>query len=206
MGQFLACGVAVQFTVFRNSKTEKKDINDLIDIKNRLNKYFSLDNYEIDDKSYSDAFLFTIKKDYLEKNIHGVIRELSNLYYLWIDNVFDKEDGKIDFNSKDFCQEKYPLELKKIDYYGEEKLQVVGKGSYLNDMESFYEPAWLYKKNSIFGWDEKYRLRILPAAIWIDCNKWSGEDESNMLFTLNTMKNSYFKNLLSENLFYYIFG
>lgn len=206
MGRFLACGIAVRFTVIRNSKVEDKDNNDLNDIKNRLNEFFSIDNYEVDDKTYSDAFLFTIKKDYLEKNIHGVIRELSNLYYLWIDDIFGVENGKIDLNSKDFCQEKYPLELKIIDDYGEEKLRVVSKEDYLNDMEPFYEPAWLYERNSIFGWDEKYRLRILPAAIWIDLNKYSGEDESSILFTLNSMKNSYFKNPLSENLFYYIFG
>lgn len=206
MGQFLACGVAVQFIVFRNSKTEGKDINDLINIKNRLKKYFSIDNYEVDDKSYNNLFLFSIKKDYLERNIHGVIRELSNLYELSIEDVFGKEYGKLDFSSKDFCQEKYPLKLKNMNNYGKKRLQVVGTGNCLNDMEQFSEPAWLYERNSIFGWGEKYRLRIIPAAIWIDCDKWCGEDETNMLLTLNTMKISYFKNPLSKNLFYYIFG
>lgn len=206
MGQFLACGIAVQFQVIRNSKTEDKDINDLTDIKKHLGKYFSIDNYEVDDKKYSDCFLFTIKKDYLEKNIHNVIRELSDLYYLYIDDVFAERGTKIDLKSENFCQEKYPLKLKYVDEYGKENLRVVGDFNYLNDMESFYDPTWLYRHSDLFGFDEKYKIRIVPAAIWIDYDKYSGEDETNMLLALNLMKNSYFKAPLSENLFFYIFG
>ena len=128
------------------------------------------------------------------------------LHYLYLNNVFSEQKEEIDFNSKNFCQEKYPLELKYVEDYGSKNLRIVGKNSYLNDFGSYYEPTWLYRKSNLFGWDDKYRIDINSAAIWIDMDKYDGEDETNMLFTLNSMKNSYFKSPLSENIFYYIFG
>jgi hypothetical protein len=42
--------------------------------------------------------------------------------------------------------------------------------------------------------------------LWMDANKFDGEDESPMLKVLNSMKSSYYKNPLSKSLIYFIAG
>lgn len=206
MGRYLACGIAINIIVKLRKEDDKIDESDLENIKKHMNNFISMDNYEID--TYDDGFSFTIKKDFLEKNIHDIIREVSNLIYFDLSYLFDEEynNKEIDVFSKDFNQENYPiiLEEEKSDNF----VDVVLKTKYHNfdDFPCYDEPYWLYDDSNLFGYRNKYKIRLNPAAIWIDLAKYSGEDETSLLSILNKMKKVYFKNPLSENLIFYIFG
>ena len=204
MGAYLACGVAINILVKRSKKGEKVDINDLERIKTHFNNFFSLDNYEL--YISEDYFSFTIKKNYFEKNIHAVIKELAKLFYLDISYIFCKDNANFDFNSDEFCQDNYPIELKEADSYGFVDLVAFGKYDSFNDLPPYDSPYWLYRNTNLFDDFRGYKISISTSAIWVDCFKYVGESAVNMLYALNIMKKSYFKSPMSENLVFYIFG
>ena len=153
---------------------------------------------------YENAFCFNIKKEFLEENIHDSIRDFSRLIKLNLENVFDKEN--IDYNSKEFNQENYPLRLEWEEEYNRKKLEIVGKEGKLYQASPFGAPYWLYWNCDLLGYRGKYRIWLEIRTIWYDQSKISTEDETGLLYCMNKMKKEYFKHPLSQSTVFFIDG
>ena len=203
MGQYISNGIAIGIEVYAK-KNEKRDLEDLDVIKKHLSKYFCLDYYDIDTEKNENSFYFNIKKNMLEENIHDCIREFSRLIRARLGYGYDKEE--IDYNSKEFNQNNYPLKLELVEDYGETNLEIVGKLGTLETGQSFYEPFWLYWDCDLLGYEGKYRIVFDIRTIWFDQSKISIEDETTLLYCLNKMKKEYFKHPLAQNTVFFIDG
>lgn len=203
MGQYISNGIAIGIEAFAK-KNEKRNIKDLEIIKEHLNKYFCLNYYDLNLDKYENAFCFNIKKEFLEENIHDSIRDFSRLIKLNLENVFDKEN--IDYNSKEFNQENYPLRLEWEEEYNRKKLEIVGKEGKLYQASPFGDPYWLYWNCDLLGYRGKYRIWLEIRTIWYDQSKISMEDENGLLYCMNKMKKEYFKHPLSQSTVFFIDG
>ena len=203
MGRYISNGIVIKIEVYAK-KNEKRDINDLKKLKEHLSKYFCLKYYDLDIKKYENSFCFNIKKKILEDNIHDCIRDFSKLKKPVLKNVFGNEE--IDYNSKDFNQEKYPLKLEEVNNYNGTNLEIVGKKGILYPGYSFGDPYWLYWDCDLLGYEGKYRICLTIKTIWYDQSKISMEDETTLLYCMNKMKKEYFSNLLAQSTVFFIDG
>lgn len=203
MGQYISNGIVIGIEIY-SSKKEKKDIKDLEIIKEHLSKYFCLDYYDLDLEKYENAFCFYIKKEMLEDNIHDCIKDFSRLKNPNLKFVF--EDEVIDYNSKEFNQDKYPLKLEEVKKYGETNLEIAGKVGFFSSGSIFGDPYWLYRDCNLLGYRGKYRIDLTIKMLWNDYSKISMEDETELLYIMNKMKNDYFKNSLAQCTTFFIDG
>lgn len=202
MGQYISYGIVIGIEVYAK-KNENRDMNDLETIKKHLSNYFCLEHYDLDLEKYENAFCFNIKKEMLEENIHDYIRDFSKLIKPDLKYIFDKE---IDYNSKKFNQENYPLRLNWIEDYDGKKLKIVGKDGELYKASLFGDPYWLYRDCNLLGYKGKYRIWLEIRTIWHDQSKISMEDETVLLYCLNKMKKEYFKHPLEQSTVFFIDG
>ena len=203
MGQFLANGIAIEIKVYAK-ENEKRELKDLDLIKKHLSKYFCLDYYEIDIEKNENSFNFNIKKDMLEDNIHDCIRDFSRLIRVDLKQIIGNDE--IDYNSKEFNQDNYPLRLELEEDYNGKTLEIVGKEGRFYSGFSFYDPYWLYWDCDLFEYREKYNILLNIKTIWIDYSKISMEDETTLLYCLNKMKKEFFKNPLAQSTVFFIDG
>lgn len=203
MGQYISNGIVIGIEVYAK-KNEKRNIKDLEIIKEHLNKFFCLDYYDIDLEKDETAFYFNIKKEMLEKNIHDCIRDFSRLKKPNLENVFGKK--KIDYNSKKFNQENYPLRLEWMEEHSGKRLEIVGKYGELNSSFTYDYPYWLYWDCDLLEFEGKYKVWLTIKVIWYDESKISMEDGTCLLYFMNKMKKEYFKNSLAQNTVFFIDG
>lgn len=211
MGRYLANGIAATISIYSKTEMEECDIKP---IKEKLSKYINLDLYDM--KKYNDGLSFKLKLDVFNNNIHKTIKEISDLtscedYLLY--NLFENYN-EIDIYSDDFCQEKYPIELKRYVKTSERNFYLDDGDYYIGTEDdprirtiyNFYgEQYWLPKSESLKG---RYKIQVGFILLWSDYDKYDGEDETKMLKILNTMKKSYYSscNELTQNITYFVSG
>lgn len=203
MGRYFASGIPISFSIYCEGKKDKEDLNKL---KQHLSKYFNLDVYDIDDKTYSNSFKLTMKKDFLEENIHECLMEINEVTELeMIDDMFSDLNKKILFknHSKEFCQKNYPITLKWNKH--REKYYLDCEEITFDQTLNFCEPFWLYRNNDLLG-RNKYRVDMDLILLWLNDDKMDTESETNLLYVVNNMKKNFYKNPLAKNIVYFIYG
>lgn len=207
MGRYLANGIPTKICVFlRKNQVMMK--NDLKEIQEDLSKYVDLSMYEATE--YADAFVFELKKEVFNQNIHELIKEIDsltpcdsylfcNLFYNQNINVLNDDFDKINIELCKYGDNlKFEDEnrLKENDYY------IKSEDSYITEVNSFPYQFWVLDKEV----KTRYYVNMYFMMLWSDCDKYCGEDETQMLSILNNMKSSYYKSTLSKSLIYFIQG
>ena len=85
----------------------------------------TLPDYDLEDNQENDSFYFKMNKDMFEQNIHDCIKDFCKLRTPHIDEVMGCE--KIDYNSKNFNQDNFPLRLEWKENYKGKSLEIVGR-------------------------------------------------------------------------------
>lgn len=216
MGRYFANGIAAKIVVY--SKNGEKDINDLDKIKKHLSRYFNMDSYDVD-ISDEQSFSFRINADFFKNNIYDCCRELEKVTRFYDSGLFDVSDSLVEEyqemgiskiiskKPKLFSEKNFPLNVEFRDddlYYVGATINDYngGKFGYGLDMEEY----WLYWNCDILGYKGKYRINLYIILLGLDYNKFYSEDETYLLYVVNNIKNSYYKNPLSKNNIFYIEG
>jgi hypothetical protein len=209
MGRYLANGIPTTISVVleRGYEVEK---NDLTEIKKDLSKYVDLSMYEL--VKYDNGYEFELKKEVFNKHIHELIKELEPLtscrsYFMF--NLLDKYD--INVLSDEFNKDNYKIELSKYgdnpeyekeNYIRENAYYIRCQKGHISEASSYPYQFWALSSEI----RKKYYVDMSFIMLWMDYNKYNGEDETPMLKVLNSMKSSYYKNPLSKSLIYFIAG
>lgn len=207
MGRYLANGIPTKICVFlrKNQVTLKDDLNE---IKIDLSKYVDLSMYET--IVYDDAFEFKLKKEIFNKNIHELIKEIDpitpcdsylfcNLFYNQKIDVLSDEFNKIKIELNKYGDD---LEFENQNYITEDEYYIKSKDSYIKEANSFPYQFWVLDNDV----RKRYYVNMDFIMLWLDYDKYDGEDETQMLRILNNMKTSYYKSVLSKSLVYFIRG
>lgn len=203
MGRYFANGIPINIRVILKENCDKEE-NDFEIIKNHLSKYFNLDTYDIN-PNYDNGFEFVLRKDVFFNNIHDCYRELSRLMRYYSDDIF-KTSEKFDEKYKD-------MDLTKIMH---ENPLLFNEGNFLIDEDCIYgesrkfdwveEQWWLYWDCDLLGRSGKYWIHLDIISLGYDINKFFSEDETYLLYVVNSMKNANFENELSKNNLFFIVG
>lgn len=195
MGRSLALGIASRVTVRHEKGWDIK--NCLSEIESELGKYLNLSayTYEID----KDTIFFKIRSDFLSDNIHELLKELCPIIgYRCLRYILDKYEN-VDILSEKFNSKDTPLILK------------YDNDGYLcsedREIEAFYfsgEPKyWLFDTQKTI---ENFDVIINYIPLWEDDSKIFLESDSPLLYFLNTLWQTHFKNALANNCLFYIIG
>lgn len=218
MGRQLANGIATKFVVVKRKDYINFDFKKEQDkILNHLNQYIDISSYDIE--TCDDGLVFSIKKDFFNKHIHELLKEIepltsSDIYFLF--NLYDEKYRNIDINSDNFNNENYPLELKFCDENYQfkdnyQKQRLENKFFIENDDNMIIEEDvfitsnyWPFVENKELL--DKLKIYTSVIMLWIDWSKIDMESETHLLLILNTLKNKYYKNPLARDLIYFIEG
>ncbi len=202
MGRFLANGVMTRFEIAKKDTSysdEKfnleKEMNNIL---KEINKTIDTSLYEITSKS-KGHWIFSLKPEIFNKNIHDLIRELCPLTCPNVNSFIyiyrEIKEKKIDIQSKKF-EENYPINCK-VDSEGNYYVKVNEE----EQAENFTTLYWILNDRRLF-----YNVKIGSTVIllWSDEDKYIGEDETWMLKIINNMKTKYYNSLLSKALIYLV--
>lgn len=216
MGRYVALGIACEIQ-FRKSIYTKPEEFALIrkDLKNNIEKYINANDYYITEED--DSIYYRIKEEVINNNIHNLLKEIEQLFDM-NDFEYHISEGKHDIKVSDenFNKDNYPLEFKLLDenykYEGEYDKKtncntyrfVTPHCKIETDFPFFRENDWmLYGKGDLFD-DTSGDVGYLN--IWRDIDKIDGEDETMIIYILNTLLMKYFQNPLAKDLQFYISG
>lgn len=206
MGRHLANGVMTRFEIAKkNSWYSDKGFNLEQEIDNVLKDISDIiepSMYKLVKKE-EDCYSFALKEAIFNKNIHELIREIIPLTYpnvLYLHNILSElKEKNIDIDSNEFI-ENYPFEAK-INDNGAYFIEMNGK--VLEENNLFYPLDWLIKEKRLF---KNVEIYASVTVLWIDEDKYDGEDETNMLRVINNMKVKYYNTPLSKAFIYYVLG
>lgn len=192
MGRYLASGLATQILI----KTDDNNFNIKNSkevIFNELEKYIDLSNYNIVESD--DSFELTLEIDVANENIYSLINE--------IEPIITIECGPLNRSYKEIIsqnRENYPIEFKKDN---ENDYHLITNLDDIKESRPFYiNNFWLLPwGQGIIG---KVFVAMRVIILWMDFNKYCGEDETYLLKVMNEMKRSRFKTKLSGSLVFFI--
>lgn len=202
MGRYLATGIMTRFSIIgRKRMFYDKDFKlekEIDNILNDINKIIDPSLYKLTNKD-DECYEFSLKPDIFDNNIHELIREISPLTYPNVDFFADFYNEKENLNNNDFIKN-YPFACK-VNSKGEYCIEI--NGEEIKEDYPFYPLYWIINDERLF-----YNVEIRAATIllWIDQDKYDGEDETEMLRIINNMKTKYYNSVLSKALIYYITG
>lgn len=205
MGRYLENGIMTKFYVIKkecwysnkNFSIEKEMKRILED----LDKVIDTSLYELTSKE-EERYEFSLKLEVFNKNIHSLIGELSSLTYPNTGMFYNLESimktKKIDLKSKDF-NENYPLTciLNKDGnciIEGTDEDEIIESGL-------FFPLYWMVNDDYL---RDNIKIRVIRIPLWMDFNKYDGEDSTQMLRIMNHMKLKYYNNELAKALIYYV--
>lgn len=206
MGRRLATGVMTRFEI-----TKKNDwgsdsnfvlSSELENILKDISHIIDPSIYELVEK-HEDCYDFALKTEIFNNNIHELIGEISSLTCPNVDCFWNLEEElkekNIDINSKEFMGS-YPLSVK-VDEKG--KYFIETNTEKIEEDYPFHPFYWIIDSDRLY---KNIEINAAIILLWIDENKYCGEDETNMLSIINNMKARYYSSPLSKALVYYISG
>jgi len=175
------------FKIEENLENILKDMSDIIDPS----------MYELVEKD-EDYYEFALKPEIFNENIYDLILEISPLTCP-NDLEYEMKENHIDICSKEFIESHHF------------KMKVNEEGKYFFERDDhevgeeypFYPLYWITKEQKF---SDNIAIRAAVINLWFDLNKYSGEDETEMLRIINNMKAKYYSNPLSKAFIYYVSG
>lgn len=196
MGRYLCNGIVTKFSIEkRNSWSSDKNFNiekELKSILKDLDQTIDTSLYELCEKN-DDCIVYSLKPEIYNNHIHELIQEISPLTFPNVDYFSDFEEKlkekKLDLNNPEWVKQ-FPLQY------------TVDKKQKDNTMSEFI----LTNQFCCTLHNEKVRNNVEISGntllLWIDYNKYVGEDETVMLDIMNHMKTKYYSTKLSGALVY----
>ena len=217
MGRFLAASIPTQLFIKRRGESfNNLDlIKDKEKILNQINKYIDLSFYDINEEE--KQIYLKLNEEKANKCLKEFFKEIESIldlnHYLQF-SLFKEEDTNEGFDLKNILKKnetkkeinfdniviKKDIKENDINYY----MTAGEKNHEINEDLSCIDGApWLFdliKELRSIG------AQIYSIHIWLDYDKFCGEDENKMLQLLNKFSKSYFKSELAKIMIFNIYG
>lgn len=188
--RYFSNGILTSFVIKRENSYWENNYNlkeHLDEIRQDIDQKIDISAYEI--TVVEDDFIeFVMKPSFFEDNIYDLLKEMDSLTqpYFFKHIHYDKNNFKI------ACG------------FDEESLFVVKfNDKEIKEERLYFSLCWLINSKTLYRNIEVFGFVI---TLWMDINKYIGEDETALLNIINTFKNRYYKTKLGACLIYYIFG
>jgi len=197
MGKYLACGIATRIYVEKDKYSSIYMESNIEKIKRDLNKKVNLDNYNCIETE--KGLVFEINPQFVTDNINELIREIHpviNCKEYFFEQLFRFQE----INIEDFDKERYPLKLT-VDnnHYS---LINSKNNSYISEFYAYENSeCWMLENEFLI---QNLQINISYIPIWMEFNKYAGEDETNMLYFLNYFSRDKFKNPLFKDILFFL--
>jgi hypothetical protein len=216
VGRYLAYGIATRISISKkkgSSKSFEENKQKLIDA---VSRYINIEDYNI---TYEEnSMTLEIKEENANKHLHSMIREVNPLLRTdecILDYFFHNED----VNLEEFTNEKYPLEIHKMNENDEYEHEYdkhdhlnryVMRNEHKTNYESYFynydEPEQWLLDCYPYEYIEHFYISISYIEVWRDFYKFAGESAFMYLKLLNKFRKGYFKNPLCNDMLFYMYG
>lgn len=218
MGRNLALGIPTRIRVCKRKKYVDKDYK-VLDNKdkflNKLNNMVNINDYDIFIDEDDDSINLSIKEDFVNKNIHKCVIEIidtTGIRGLVDPNLNDRYKLNLNkYNQKDFPMKLQYNEEIHDKFYDMNTYYMISEKSYNTDYTHlaafkpyFPQEYWLLDFDKTLYKNVNVYIEYMP--IWINVDKYNGDDEINIIYLLNKFSRNYFKNKLSNDLLFFIIG
>ncbi len=198
MGRHLVNGVLTRFKIKKNNNYYSNfDLQkELYNVLKDMGRIIDVSLYELTTKG-SDYYEFSLKPNIFDNNIHDLIREISPLTFPNV-NYFAYSRNKFgDINNKSFI-DNFPFKCK-INSNGKYYIEI--NDNKIDETQCFMPMHWILSNYEI---RENVKINACIILLWIDEDKYDGEDETNILRLINNMKTKYYNSELSKALIYHV--
>lgn len=195
MGRYLSCAIAISMEIIKKDN-KPFDVEELNNTKRALKRIFNFDLYNI--KEDKNLIRLELKKDIFDSNIHDLCIELKNSLYQ--SNFLLYEN---DYLNKP--KENWPITLIKTQDDKKYMVKLTENSSSSNTVcrDLYWFGFSPLLRRDIKNWRD-YIFNIEGIHLFLNINKISSEDETELICLLNWFKKDYFKNKLSDSIIFYI--
>ncbi len=202
MGRYFANGLLTTLIIKKNKSgfidrnfDLKKELDNIL---KDISSVIDVSLYEIIEENEEKCIL-SLKTSVVNDNIHELLQEL---FPLTRPNTYGFCDLKRTSDKEMIMNYSIKAERRLDKFSKKDEIYTIIVGSAENTEDFHYFPLyWLISDKRIYNNTTIYGATIL---LWIDCNKYCGEDEYNMLRVINELKTKYYQSKLSKALIYYI--